>query len=313
MSTSPKRSIPPLNALRTFVMTARHESFSAAAAEMHVTPGAISRQIQTLEDFLKTSLFERSTRTVKLTEEGRHYYAGVAPVFEQIAGATREIAERQRRRALHISSSMTFVLRWLVPRLPAFHSAHSDSEVMFSTSLKPVEFGSSGADIAIRIGTGDWPSVISEKLMGIELVPVCSPALLKGLHPLRQIADLAHHSLLHSSIQPDHWADWLQHVGCTDVDARRGLMFESVSLAYQAAIEGVGIAMGQLALVADDLASGRLVSPFGQILPTSSGFYLIYPERMKRVALFQSFRQWILAQAQEDQLRLARQFKLPAS
>ncbi len=268
---------------------------------MHVTPGAISRQIQVLEEFIGLPLFERANRNVKLTEAGRCYLANLAGVFDQIKNATRAVADIGRTKPLHIWSSMTFLLRWLVPRLPAFHSAHPDNEVIFSTSLKPVEFSSNSADIAIRIGTGNWPGLINERLMSMELVPVCSPTLLKGKHPLTSVADLAHHTLLHSSIQPEHWADWLNAVDAHDLDPRRGMMFESVSLAYQAAIEGVGVAMGQLALVSDDLDTGRLVAPFKQILPAKTGFYLIYPSRLEQTRLLQDFRHWILQQGQADQ------------
>jgi len=304
------RLMPPLNPLRAFEAAARHESFTAAALEMHVTPGAVSRQIQVLEEFIGVSLFERANRNVTLTEAGRSYLANLAGVFDQIKNATRAVTETRGAKRLHIWSSMTFTLRWLVPRLTSFHAAHPDSEVIFSTSLKPVEFSSNSADIAIRIGTGDWPGLVSERLMSLELTPVCSPSLMRGSHSLKSVTDLVHHPLLHSSIQPEHWADWLNFVGAHDLDARRGMMFESVSLAYQAAIEGVGVAMGQLALVADDLDAGRLVAPFQNILNTKTGFYLIYPPRLKQTRLLQDFRDWLLEQAQKDQAARVQKYGL---
>ncbi|MDX3904793.1 MAG: transcriptional regulator GcvA [Pigmentiphaga sp.] len=299
--------LPPLNPLRTFEAAARHLSFTRAARELHVTPGAVSRQVMVLEEFLGARLFERVNREVRLTAVGQRYLDDLREVFDRIAGATHRAMQGTRDKPLHIWCPMTFAMRWLVPRLPAFHAAHPGRDAVFTTSLKPVDFTVHDADVAIRMGQGDWPGVISRFLVGIELVPVCRPRLLQSGPPLKQPRDLAHHTLQQSVARPDYWRIWLEAAGASDIDPDRGLTFESVSLAYQAALEGLGVAMGQHALVADDLAAGRLVAPLGPRVPIDNAFYLIYPERLEHDAHLCTFRDWILAAAQSDEARRASQ------
>ncbi|MPS27010.1 MAG: transcriptional regulator GcvA [Alcaligenaceae bacterium] len=297
--------LPPLNPLRTFEVAARHLSFTRAARELHVTPGAVSRQVMVLEEFLGARLFERVNREVRLTAVGRRYLDDLNDVFDSIGEATQRAMQGVRDKPLHIWCPMTFAMRWLVPRLPAFHGAHPGRDAIFTTSLKPVDFTEHDADVAIRMGRGDWPGVISRFLVGIDLLPVCSPRLLEGRAPLAHPRDLAQHTLLQSVARPDYWPTWLKAAGASDIDPDRGLTFESVSLAYQAALEGLGVAMGQHALVAEDLAAGRLVAPFGLRVPIDNAFYLIYPERLQYDTHLCTFRDWILAEAQADETRRA--------
>jgi len=297
--------LPPLNPLRTFEAAARHQSFTRAARELHVTPGAVSRQVMVLEKFVGARLFERVNREVRLTPVGQRYLHDLSDVFDRIAASTLRAMQGVRERPLHVWCPMTFAMRWLVPRLPAFHAAHPGRDAIFTTSLKPVDFSVHDADVAIRMGRGDWPGVISRHLVGIELLPVCSPRLLSGPTPLKTPRDLARHTLLQSVARPEYWRIWLEAAGAGDVDPDRGLTFESVSLAYQAALEGLGVAMGQHALVAEDLAVGRLVAPFGPRVPIDNAFYLVYPERLEDDAHLSTFRDWILAEAQADEARRA--------
>ncbi|GAA4329510.1 transcriptional regulator GcvA [Pigmentiphaga soli] len=303
-----KPRLPPLNPLRTFEAAARHRSFTQAARELHVTPGAVSRQIVVLERHLGVRLFERAGREVRLTALGQRYLEDLGDAFDRIGSATRKLAEAGGDRPLHIWCPMTFAMRWLVPHLPAFHSAHPGRDAVFTTSLKPVDFNVHDADVAIRMGRGDWPGVACEYLVGIELTPVCSPRLLAA-RPLARPADLARHTLLHSEARPSHWELWLAGAGAgaDDIDPQHGMTFESVSLAYQAAIEGMGVAMGQYALVEADLAHGRLVAPLAHCQPIEDAFYLIYPERLEHDAHLCAFRDWILdvARAEERQRRAA--------
>ncbi|VCU69398.1 Glycine cleavage system transcriptional activator [Pigmentiphaga humi] len=293
--------LPPLYPLRTFEAAARLRSFSRAARELHVTPGAVSRQVLALEEFLGARLFERANREVRLTPVGQRYLDDLGDVFERMAGATRRAMRGSDDQPLHIWCPMTFAMRWLLPRLPAFHAAHPGQDAVFTTALKPVDFDTHDADVAIRMGEGDWPGVMSTFLVGIELLPVCSPRLLENGPPLAAPADLARHTLLQSVARPDYWRRWLEAAGTRGIDPDRGLTFESVSLAYQAALEGIGVAMGQHALVADDLAAGRLVAPLEPRVPIDNAFYLVYPERRAQDARVAVFRDWIVAAAQAGQ------------
>lgn len=287
----------PLNALRAFEAAARHMSFKRAAAELNVTPGAVSRHVQQIEEHVGVPLFERRHREVSLTATGGDYFLAITEAFARIHAATQRVAATQAKRRLHIWSSVTFTMRWLLPRLPSFHVAHPDLDVMFTTSLKPLDFAADDLDMAIRAVKSPAPGLIAHRLVETELVPVCSPRLREGPLPLRRIGDLARHTLLHSVQRDDDWSKWLAFVGQRGIDPRRGMRFETSSLAYQAAIEGIGLAIAQRALIADDLAAGRLVAPFDRVLREESPFYLLYPENKVNEPHLVAFRDWLLEQA----------------
>lgn len=291
--------LPPLNPLRVFESASHTLSFTQTAPELHVTTGAVSRQIRVLEEFLGMRLFERASGEVRLTPAGREYRDDLSGAFERISQATTKALSRNRDKPLHVWCQMTFAMRWLLPRMAEFHARHPDRDAVFTTSLKQLD-NLSDADVAICIGHGDWPGVIAHRLVDIELLPVCSPALLAGPVPLREPADLARHTLLQSSARPDYWGRWLDAHGVEGVDPAHGLTFENVTLAYQAALQGMGVAMGQYALVAEDLAAGRLVAPFAGRLVLDSAFYLVYPERLQNDAHVRDFRDWVMAQARAD-------------
>lgn len=295
------RDIPPLNPLRTFEAGARHLNFTEAAQELNVTPGAVSRQIRVLEEFLGVALFERGQRENKLTEKGLVYFNSLSEVFSRIEAATKSITDIDGQGPLRIWCSMTVAMRWLMPRLPVFHTAHPLRDVLFTTSLRPIDFGTNGVDVAIRSGQPDLPGIVSHRLFDTDLVPVCSPSLLHLGRPLRSYDDLTHQTLLHSVLRPNEWASWLKAVGATSVNASRGIKFDSSSLAYQAATEGLGIAMARLALIKDDLEAGRLVRPFDFVLSSGVACYLIYPEHATRVKHLLAFRDWILTEANNDE------------
>lgn len=288
--------IPPLNPLRVFECVARTLSFTRAADELHVTTGAVSRQIRALEEYLDVQLFVRGNREVRLTELGEQYRDELQGVFERIAVATNRVVSARRGAPLQIWCQMTFAMRWLLPRMYTFHAAHPDQDVVFTTTLKqPTSLDD--ADVAIRIGDGAWPGQVSHRLVPIELLPVCSPRLLENGPPLTEPKCLEHHTLLQSAARPDYWRLWLAAQGVGHIDPDRGLTFENVALAYQAAMQGLGVAMGQFALVADDLNAGNLVAPFDERVVVDSAFYLSYPERLADSPRLREFRDWILAEA----------------
>ncbi len=281
--------MPPLNALRAFEAAGRLGSFKEAAAELHVTPGAVSQQVRLLEEWLGAALFERHNRQVVLTPAARVYLEEIGPLFERISQASARYGVPQAvSRTLSVSALATFTLRWLVPRLARFRAEHPDVEVKLDTSNEPLESLKAEYDVIIRGGPDTFYGYSMRPFLSDERLPVCSPSLLQRV-PLRSPDDLQHHTLLHTSSLPRLWPDWLASARVPALRAAATLTFDHFFLTLQAAIDGIGIAMGPTALVCDDLAAGRLVAPFdGPRLPSRS--YCAYVPNEKaddeRVALF---------------------------
>ena len=205
------RKLPPLNALRAFEVAARHESFTQAALELHVTHGAISRQVALLEDWLGRLLFTRLRSQVVLTDAGRRYLADVTPALDRIAVASAQALDRGRATTLQVSAPPTFTMRWLIPRLSAFQRQHAEVEVRLTTSIAPVDFQNQGYDLAIRGATAPPAGCRSLAFMTETIVPVCHADLLE--RGLRTPADLARHTLIDYATAPYAWADWLAAAG----------------------------------------------------------------------------------------------------
>ena len=288
------RRLPPLNALPSFEAAARHLSFSRAAEELRVTHGAVSRAVRNLEDHLGVQLMIRATRSVRLTPIGASYAAEVRDVLEHLAAATSAATGRSSG-IVSVSTIDSFAARWLMPRLSRFRRAHDDIDVRVAMSERLADFVSDGIDIAIRCGGGQYPGLSSELLMKEHHFPVCSPKLLEGPYPLRTSADLAHHTLLHDVFTVD-WAIWLHSAGIDNVDPHRGPTFLSSDHAIQAAVRGEGVVLGRSALVADDLAAGRLVRPFELSLPAGFAYYVVYPPRALQRPNVKAFRDWLMAE-----------------
>ena len=290
------RRLPPLNALRTFEAAARHVSFIHAADELAVTPGAVSRQVKALEQWLGAPLFRRAHKQVSLTPLGRSYLEAVSEPLEALALATDRATRRESSRPLAIYCYPTFALRWLVPRWGRFYDAHPEIDVQLTTSLQPVDFSRDDYDAAIRVGEDleGQPGMTARKLVDVELIPVCSPAVAAEL---AGAADLANATLLHNAPRPDDWRRWLTFAGIDDVDAGAGPRFDSLNLSIQAAIGGVGVAIGIRTLVEEELASGRLVQPFGPSRLSSRPFYLTYPSHRARDKRLAVFAEWLDGEA----------------
>ena len=290
--------LPPLNGLRAFDAAARHLSVTLAAEELHVTPGAVSKQIHQLEDALKVHLFIRGHRQITLTSQGEDYYRAISSALELVRDATLRLASRARRRQLRIRAYTTFAMRWLIPRLSGFHSAHPDIEVLLTTSLDAVDFARDDLDGAVRLGTGDWPGTKSHRLVPNILAPVASPSLLQSGLALSQPSDIRHHTLLHSVARPDDWEHWLTAAGVTrHVDPRAGMTYQSSAMAYAAAIEGHGLAMAQLFLVEKDIAEDRLIQPFKMTIDMGNyTYYLVTPSHRPETPSMATFRSWMLQQ-----------------
>ncbi len=293
------RRLPSLNALRAFEAAARHLSFTRAAGELHVTQAAISHQVKALEDWLGFRLFHRLSRELRLTEEGQAYLPALSDAFDGIERATARLKREDEPRFLTVSTMVSFAAGWLVPRLKRFRAAHPAVDVRLTTSDEFVDFDRDGVDIAIRYGRGGWPGLRVERLMEEDFFPVCSPGLRDGPAPLAEPADLRHHTLLHDDLTIT-WATWLDAAGVpglAGVKAERGPFFINSHLAFQAAIAGEGVAIGRSALVAGDIAAGRLVRPFDISLPADFAYYVVCPEASAVRPKVAAFRDWLFAEA----------------
>jgi LysR family glycine cleavage system transcriptional activator len=291
------RRLPPLNAIRAFESAARNASFTRAANELFVTQGAVSRHVAALERWFGTKLFRRTQRGIELTAKGGAYFRVVKGALDQIDHATRQLQHSPDENLLRLKLPPTFAIRWLVPRLARFHAQHRGIDVQITTSHDTADFDREDVDAYIHSDLEASTGPGFRRLFGEVLTPVCSPKLLKRGPPLRKPRDLAQHVLLCSLHRPHDWPAWLAAAGERDIDGNSGLKFENAALAYQAAIDELGVMIAQRALVQDDLRAGRLVAPFSLDVTTAGAYYLAYhPDRPKSARLV-AFEEWLLAEA----------------
>jgi LysR family transcriptional regulator, glycine cleavage system transcriptional activator len=285
-----------MSTIRSFEAAARHLSFSKAADELFVTHGAVSRAIRTLEDFLGAKLFKRSVRAVTLTEAGTDYHLVVREMLDRLQAATASLMDRHSSGIVNVSTIDSFAMKWLVPRLFRFSEQNPEIDVRLSTSQDLANFAADGIDIVIRFGRGNYPGLVSELLLKEELTPVCSPRLMERAHPPLSLADLKYHTLIHDEF-PIDWLGWLRFAGAPDIDARRGIRFQSSVHAVQAAVQGNGIVLGRSTLVAGDLQAGRLIQPFTVTLPLDLAYYVVYPADAMARPKLRAFRDWLFDEA----------------
>ncbi len=300
------RRLPPLNALRAFEAAARHLSFTKAAEELHVTPGAISQQIKALEEYIGTNLFRRLNRALLLTDEAQACLPSLREGFEKLAEATNLLMAAETRNRLAVGAAPSFASKWLVPRLGEFQQLYPDVDVWISADMELVDFVNDDIDVAIRYGAGEYSGLQVERLLTDSVFPVCSPELLKGPHALKSPGDLKHYTLLHDT-SPDNdescpdWPMWLKAASVKGVDGARGLRFNQSSLVLEAAISGRGVALAKSTLAADDLAAGRLAKPFDLTLPIDFAYYLVCPKSKAALPKVQRFLEWARARAAQDE------------
>ena len=304
----------PLNALRAFEAAARHLSFKLAARELHVTAGAVSHQVKLLEEYLGMALFRRLTRALELTAEARALLPKVQQGLATLADAVDLLRVREEAPALTVIAPPNFAARWLVPRLARFTQAHPAVELHVASrpgmidgrgdsEVVPIADARDDSPMAmVRFGDGRYPGAHVDEVFSAVYVPVCSPALLKGAHPLRKPEDLRHHTLLHEDTVTEEgarpsWADWLRSVGVADVDATKGPHFSDASLSFEAALEGMGVALVMKPLVRTEIEAGRLVVPFDIAAPATYAYYLVTPEGSEAAGTVAGFRKWLLAES----------------
>ena len=300
-SRSAKTSLPPLNPLRIFESVAHHMSFTEAARELHITQGAVSHQIKALETWLGFELFERKSRRLALTRGGQDYAVALSGAFARIGQATHDLINTRSHQVLNVRGHTTFFVRWLIPRLPVFQARYPDIKVRLSAHVEPVDFRTDSVDVGIVYGAGNWPALRADLLFTDELIPVMAPRLAAELNLEKgETAGSPQHTrallalpLLHSNARLHHWPDWIAAAGAQRPTGGRDMYYEDLSIVYQCAIEGLGVALGQLKYLEKEIAQGNLVTPHPLVLRRPLGYYLVCPYEVAEDQKVSMFRQWL--------------------
>ena len=299
--TEQRRRLPPLNALRAFEAAARHLNFSRAADELSVTPGAVSQQIQNLEDYVGAALFKRTPKGLLLTDAAQTALPALREAFDRLAEAASLLTAAVDGRRLTLTAPPSFAAKWLVPRLGAFEQAHPLVDVWLSAAIELVDLAAGEVDVAIRYGAGRYPGLEVRRLFSEAVIPVVSPEHLAA-QPLTKPADLANHILLHDG-SPDFddscpdWSMWLAARGLKNIDGMRGPRFNQSSLVIEAAVNGRGVALAKRTLAQADLEAGRLVAPLQIATAVDFAYYLVHPKAKGRLPQVKAFVSWIEAEA----------------
>ncbi len=300
-SIRPARRLPPLSALRAFEAAAAHASFQRAAAELSVTPTAISHQVRGLESTLGQPLFRRMTRQLVLTPAGLRLFHALREGFDTLEAGVQALRTRVEGETVTLTANTAFVAKWVLPRIAAFRFACPGIELRLHASDTLVDLARGDADLAIRSGQGDWPGLATAELMPERYAPLCSPRL-----GLKRARDVAQHRLIHSDWQPHasapaQWPRWFAEAGLAMPAKRRsktstGLSFSDETHAMLAALAGHGVALLSLTLAAEELRSGALVQPFGPALDTGR-YFLATAKGREREPAIRAVWEWIAAQA----------------
>lgn len=304
-----------LNALRAFEASARHQSFSAAAKELNVTPAAVGQLVRTLEEWLGSPLFHRSasgaTRLMP-TETAERALPDIRAGLDRLTLGLERLREGAASGVLTVAVSPAFAAKWLLPRIERFQAAWPDTDVRLDTNLRPVDFVAQGIDIGVRYGKGSWPGLTAVKLLEEKIFPVCSPTLLAGKRRLRSARDLAGHMLIHDlSMDGDSgfptWKVWLGAAGADDAAAARAMKINNSAAVLQAAIDGQGVALARSVMAQDDLKAGRLVRLFPEVdIASPLAYYVVYREECGTLPRLAAFRDWLVAEASTAQASVAR-------
>jgi LysR family transcriptional regulator, glycine cleavage system transcriptional activator len=286
------RNLPFMNGVRAFEAAARHGGFARAAEELHVTAPAVSRMVKLLEERLGVPLFHRRPNGLELTRAGQTYSDGLAPILDTLESLTTRVAVTGGARPLTVGVGPTFAIRWLIPRLADFRAEAPKIDVHITTGGVAAPF-SENWSCGIILGDGKWPGLTAEPLFAADLLPVCAPRLAARL---QRPSDLVSQSLIRVQHAPDDWPRWLSATGF-EAPATYGPEFEFYGQALQAALDGLGVAMGIRPYVDDDINAGRLVAPFSHSIPKGSQWFLVHhPDRLEDPS-FQAFHAWIIQRA----------------
>lgn len=305
--------LPPLNALRAFEAVARNRSFRKAADELFVTPAAVTHQVKQLEEQLGIPLFERRSRGIELTPAAAAALPRFRQAFELMAQGVSELRGYGKVPSLVVRSTPTFMSRWIMPRIPNFLSAYPTVELRLLASDRMIsaspwqmqpERGERGVppDIEIQLSSAPPSGDVVDRLLTVEVVPMCSPRLLQGKNPLRAPDDLRHHTLLHADgllndRMQSTWAQWLQQAGAKQVDPRRGMQFDHSTLALEAAADGLGVTLAMPLLAGGELERGDVRIAFSDALPLGRSYYAVSSQAALERPEVKAFREWLLREA----------------
>jgi len=289
------KRLPPLPALHTFLVTARCCNFTRAAELLHITQGAVSRQIAGLESHLGYALFQRQARGLSLTPQGRALFPRIEQVFALVQEAVEQVGGQPM--ALQLKAP-TCVMRWLLPRLLQWHKERPDVQVELTNTVQhSVDFRREHFDAAVVFGKRPDDSLQVHHLFDEQLTPVCSRQLLDGPTPLKAVADLERHMLLHPTRDQRDWSHWLKAAGATLHNLGKGQHFDTLDLAMSVASQGSGVAIGDWALIGEDLDAGRLVMPFDLKVHTGAAYYLVLPAQPEASPQLIELVAWLQTQA----------------
>jgi LysR family transcriptional regulator, glycine cleavage system transcriptional activator len=284
--------LPPLNATKVFEAAARLGSFSRAAEELNVTHGAVSRQIRTLEDWIGAPLFRRTSRNAVLTQAGAELLAEAGPALDRLAEGSRRVrVSSLAQGVLNLATQPTFSMRWLIPRLSEFQRDHPGLELRIVTASTSAERFQMEADVIVS-GPSAQPGWVGTRFMGEALLPLLSPELMARC-PLRHPDDLERHTPLHSATRRRAWMRWLDVAGIPDLKPAGEQVFEHFYFAIQAALAGVGVVMGPLALVTEEVRSGRLLMPIERPAVSSRGYFVYAPAASNDAPAIVAIRKWL--------------------
>lgn len=291
------RKLPPLHLLQLFEVAGRNLSFKKAAEELFLTPSAISHQIKALEENLEITLFTRQARGVKLTIAGTHYLAVVQEVFAKLDQGTMQLKKQHSLQSLQIATFSTLASNIILPRLGLFQHAFPEIKLSIETSSELVDLRYNEFDIALRLGKGDWPGVISEKIFDLQVSPMCSPAFAQK-HQLTHVSQIPHVPLIKLSNIEGAWSTWAENVGLTGLKLHSSLSLGSYDAVIQAAQQGLGLALGALPLENSTLKSRQLVKPFKEQIQFEQSCYAVYQSKDKQRQDISVFLHWFKQQVE---------------
>jgi len=295
--------LPPLNALRHFEAVARLGSFAAAANDLHVTHWAVGKQIRLLEDWFGVPLFERRSRGVVPTDQGAALLNDVEGAFARLSSSVTRLRHKSTTRRIagvvRVNTLASFALCWLIPRLADFQAHYPGIEVRLSTTSRKLRYVGDAFDVGVRSGPEDAAGLTSTTLMPDLRLPACSPAVLKT-HPIRTVADLRNHTLLHSTSTRTAWSDWLRDAGAPGLQSARHLDFDHVFLQLGAAAEGLGVTLASLPLIEREIATGRLVCPIAEPAGRGPDYTLVVNKDRANDDAVVAFKKWIVTAAAQN-------------
>lgn len=292
--------LPPLDAVRTFEAAARHESFTRAAAELGITAPTVSLRVKALEEYMGYALFSRRAQGVLLNARGREYLTVVQEILAGLSDATERRREQESETRLRLVAVEVFAEKWLMPRLAEFRNAHPEIAIVFETDHREVNPSRRDFDVWIAFASETGPDLTAETLFDEMLLPVCSPQLVRERGPIETAADLLEWPLLYDLHWKDYWAHWFTHHGVKAPDLSQAYGFRLYSMMVQAAVDGMGVALGHSLMIARELEEGSLISLVKAPVTAPARYILVTAPTATRKPQVRTFREWVRVQAANE-------------